>query len=211
MSEASTARFQTEETSMAKLLGLHLLPAMIMLIFYLPLSWIVNEKGIPTMFVFYVLVMLVLVPFELGFLYYQGKKIGGQYSLKGVVPYREKMPWWQYLVFGIISFAWLGLFFSGSSSFMDFLDTNLLAWIPDWFKLNVGTVEQNGPFVENAMLILGWMVIGVIAPATEELYFRGYLLPRLSKLGIWAPLVNVALFMLYHFWQPHTILIIQNV
>ena len=36
----------------------------------------------------------------------------------------------------------------------------------------------------------------------EELYFRGYLLPRMDRLGRWAPLVNVTLFSLYHFWSP---------
>lgn len=37
---------------------------------------------------------------------------------------------------------------------------------------------------------------------TEELDFRGYLLPRMSQFGRWAPLLNVVLFSLYHFWSP---------
>jgi AcrR family transcriptional regulator len=36
----------------------------------------------------------------------------------------------------------------------------------------------------------------------EELYFRGYLLPRISRFGGWAPVINCCLFALYHFWQP---------
>jgi membrane protease YdiL (CAAX protease family) len=36
----------------------------------------------------------------------------------------------------------------------------------------------------------------------EELYFRGYLLPRVSRLGRWAPVFNVVLFALYHLWTP---------
>ena len=34
------------------------------------------------------------------------------------------------------------------------------------------------------------------------MYFRGFLLPRLSSLKGWAPLVNVLLFSLYHFFSP---------
>jgi hypothetical protein len=34
---------------------------------------------------------------------------------------------------------------------------------------------------------------GVIGPVVEELYFRGFLLPRMEGLGRWAPLVNVTL------------------
>jgi membrane protease YdiL (CAAX protease family) len=36
----------------------------------------------------------------------------------------------------------------------------------------------------------------------EEMYFRGYLLPRISRLGAWAPLVNTVLFSLYHLFTP---------
>ena len=35
----------------------------------------------------------------------------------------------------------------------------------------------------------------------EELYFRGYLLPRISRFGIWAPLLGGLFFALYHVWQ----------
>jgi hypothetical protein len=34
------------------------------------------------------------------------------------------------------------------------------------------------------------------------LYFRGYLLPRIERFGKWAPLINLSLFSLYHFWTP---------
>jgi membrane protease YdiL (CAAX protease family) len=47
-------------------------------------------------------------------------------------------------------------------------------------------------------LLLGLVLSGVVAPVVEEMYFRGYLLPRLSRLGRWAPVLNVTLFALYH-------------
>ena len=64
------------------------------------------------------------------------------------------------------------------------------------------------------LLILVWgiLVTGLVSPIVylllnelagpivEELYFRGHLLPRISRLGRWAPLLNVLLFSLYHFW-----------
>ena len=48
----------------------------------------------------------------------------------------------------------------------------------------------------------GLIVDGIAAPVVEEMYFRGYLLPRISRLGAWAPLVNTVLFSLYHFFSP---------
>ena len=190
---------------MARLLLLHLLPAVLWLIFYIPFARIASAKGIPTMFVFYILFALIVVPFEMGFLYYQGKKMNGRLSLKRVVLFREKMPWWQYLLFGLISVVWAVLIFLGSSPIMDFLRTTLFSWIPDWFYLTRGSVEQNAPSIEITMWILGFVFMAIIGPLVEELYFRGYLLPRLSKLGKWAPLVNVTLFIIYHFWQPNVL------
>jgi membrane protease YdiL (CAAX protease family) len=42
----------------------------------------------------------------------------------------------------------------------------------------------------------------------EELYFRGYLLPRLSGWGWVALVISALLFACQHFWQPYNILFI---
>jgi membrane protease YdiL (CAAX protease family) len=42
----------------------------------------------------------------------------------------------------------------------------------------------------------------IVGPAVEELYFRGYLLPRLSRFKVWAVPINSVLFALYHFYSP---------
>ena len=50
--------------------------------------------------------------------------------------------------------------------------------------------------------ILNLVLNGIAGPVVEELYFRGYLLPRLSRLKGWAALMSVLLFSLYHFFTP---------
>lgn len=45
----------------------------------------------------------------------------------------------------------------------------------------------------------------IAGPIVEELYFRGYLLPRIAYLKGFAPLINALLFALYHFWQPYAL------
>lgn len=49
---------------------------------------------------------------------------------------------------------------------------------------------------------------GIISPVVEELYFRDYLLPRISRWGWFAPFINVFLFTLQHFWQPYNYVLI---
>jgi membrane protease YdiL (CAAX protease family) len=57
-------------------------------------------------------------------------------------------------------------------------------------------------------LVLQVVIDGVLAPVTEEVYFRGYLLPRMGYLRGWAPAVNALLFAVQHFWQPYNCVMI---
>ena len=79
----------------------------------------------------------------------------------------------------------------------------LFGWWPAWLQLG-GLVEQ----LAQLDPIIVWTIVGlslalnIAVPWVEELYFRGYLLPRMGRFGRWAPLVNTALFSLYHVWLP---------
>lgn len=50
--------------------------------------------------------------------------------------------------------------------------------------------------------MIGVLLNGLLGPFVEELYFRGFLLPRMERLGKLAPVVNTVLFSLYHFFTP---------
>ncbi len=65
-------------------------------------------------------------------------------------------------------------------------------------------LTQYTAYTKNVLLMvftLRLVVSGVTLPWVEELYFRGYLLPRLSGYGKWAPLLGGLFFGLYHVWQ----------
>ncbi|HSJ94471.1 MAG TPA: CPBP family intramembrane glutamic endopeptidase, partial [Gaiellaceae bacterium] len=47
-----------------------------------------------------------------------------------------------------------------------------------------------------------FLLNGFLGPVTEELYFRGHLLPRIDRFGRGAPVLNAVLFSLYHVWTP---------
>ena len=50
------------------------------------------------------------------------------------------------------------------------------------------------------LLLLGTVIV---APVIEELYFRGFLLPRMpQQLGRWRVPAHVTLFAGYHLWSP---------
>ena len=73
--------------------------------------------------------------------------------------------------------------------------------------LDISNGLANGfaQFSTTSLLItwaFGVIANGLAAPVVEEMYFRGYLLPRISRLGALAPLVNTVLFSHYHFFSP---------
>jgi len=85
-----------------------------------------------------------------------------------------------------------------------FISHKIFNWLPGWYTL------QNfaGYSTEKVKitLLLNLLLNGILAPVAEELYFRGYLLPRMEAWGKKAFVVNVILFSLYHFWQPYVYL-----
>lgn len=85
---------------------------------------------------------------------------------------------------------------------------SLFSWMPAWavnpFPRDIaGTASGTVLLVTGVGLLLVNVILG---PLTEELYFRGYLLPRLSRFGAWAPLINISLFSVYHLWKPWDVL-----
>jgi hypothetical protein len=82
------------------------------------------------------------------------------------------------------------------------LAESVFSWLPDWMFLEEQT--QYMTYGKGALIVtfvLQLVVTGVALPWVEELYFRGYLLPRLSRYGRWAPLLSGLFFALYHVWQ----------
>jgi membrane protease YdiL (CAAX protease family) len=62
------------------------------------------------------------------------------------------------------------------------------------------------PIQRNITLVLAVLLSGFVAPIVEELYFRGFLLPRMEHWGWAAPAVNSLLFAVYHFYFPGNVL-----
>jgi len=192
----------TEQHSLLKSVILHLLPGVLILLFFITFTPILTEKGFPTLFSLFLAVMLVLVPFELGYILYQAKKKNKTLSLERIVLYRQKIPLWQHFVIIPSFLAWAFIsFFFVAPPIQDHLRVEYFSWLPDWFFLSYN-IEQSSKAALLATWILGVLLNGIAGPIVEELYFRGYLLPRISHLKGWAPLLNVVLFSVYHFFSP---------
>jgi membrane protease YdiL (CAAX protease family) len=192
-----------EQHSLAKSLTLHLLPGALITVFFALLAPSLLRAGYPSMFTLLLAILVVLVPFELGYLLLEGRRLNGRWSLRGVVVYQEPTPLWQYFVLVPVLLFWSAFIFTVVAKPIDsFLIAKLFSWLPSWAFFEQTDFSQYTSAALRATLFLNLAFNGLLGPFVEELYFRGYLLPRISRFRWGAPLVNVILFSLYHFFSP---------
>ncbi len=96
----------------------------------------------------------------------------------------------------------VGLIFTALNFSSEYFIT-FFSWLPSAMIFDLGLSEE---FSKPKLLITYagfFLFLVIILPTIEELYFRGYLLPRMpAKLKAWTALVHSSLFALYHVWTP---------
>lgn len=186
-----------EQVAPARLIGLFLLPGALLTAAFVALAPVAERLGLPPLAALLAGVIVVVVPVELGLALRAGPS-----------PFREPMAprtWaWLAPVLVLAAFAGFGLGALVEPAIL----RGLFDWLPAWYvdPLPVDRVGEWSPAVWIGTLVAFLVVNGIVGPVVEELYFRGFLLPRMQYLGRWAPLVNVALFSVYHLWSPWQVL-----
>lgn len=189
-----------DQHSIPQSIALHLLPGVGILLAYILVEPLTARLGYPALMALLVAVVVAAIPIQLGHLLYLGYRRNGRLSLANVIAFRERMQTWQYVVFVPVLLVWCFLWYGVLNPVSDYLTRSVFFWLPDWFlRADFGHTARTPLLITLALLMV---VNGIAAPIVEELYFRGYLLPRLARLGPGAPLLNLVLFTLYHFWQP---------
>lgn len=194
------------EISSTQMIVLHLLPGTLAMLFMLIAGSLFARIGLfPSMPVLFTFVAPVLILMQLGFLYYKGKQLNGKFSLQRIVLYRNKsIPWVKTIVWSLPLFAWIAVvWYVIKPPINGFFIEHFFRWMPAYFfdEYFLKNLNQYSPAMLGTLGVL-FTLSTSFGGAVEELYFRGYLLPRMESLGSWAPLVNSVLFSLYHFWSP---------
>jgi len=115
---------------------LHLAPGIFVLICYIVAAPIFERNGIPSIVALLLAIAIVIIPFELGYLLYQGKKKNGKLSLKGIVLYRKPMRVWHYIVISLPLIIWSILLLTVITQPIDkYLISKLFFWLPEWFNM----------------------------------------------------------------------------
>ena len=189
-----------EQLSIPKLIALHLVPGALVTVAFVTSAPLVRAAGFPPLAGLLGAILLVLVPVELGIVLRAVRRDG----VAAALPYRQRLGLrqWFWLVPVLIVAAFVG--FGVHRLIEPWLLTNLFGWLPEWFvaPIPLGGLNDYSGWAWIVTLCAFFLLNGVIGPVVEELYFRGFLLARMERLGRWAPLVNASLFSIYHFWSP---------
>jgi membrane protease YdiL (CAAX protease family) len=192
---------QIEKHSTTQSVILHLLPGILVGCFYLLARQPVANMGYPSIIALILAYAFILIPVELGYLLYQGKKKTGRFTLRGIISYRNPIPQWQYLVWILIIFIVVGTIVTLLKPVDAFLQERLFFWMPD---INYGL---DGNYSRKTLIVTYSMIFifgAFLTPLVEELYFRGYLLPRMK--GKFALLLHSILFAAQHVLEPWMII-----
>jgi uncharacterized protein len=182
---------------------LHLLPGTLTLTALLVLTPALIRAGCPRVLAYQGAVGLVGIPVMLGVMLWHARQETGRMDLWAVIRYRRQPPLWVYPAVLVPMLVWsFGLFFA-NGPLREYLAGDVFAWLPSFLLPGWEPPAPPERAILLAALVLQLLVDGLAAPVVEELYFRGFLLPRLGCLGAWAPLINTALFTVGHWWQPY--------
>src|SRR5215471_9043084 len=190
-------------------LVLNLGPAAITFAAALALAPLMGRLGLPRDFSITVAFALVLTPIELGLLLRAAHRATGRWSLRAlpaVLAYRR--PLGRRILLVPVLFALALAIAAAYAPISNAIGGGLAGIYPHWLLPSYNATAGFPKAVLAATLLATLAIDGVINPAVEELYFRGYLLPRLPVTGWRAIPVSAALFSLQHYWQPWNWLLI---
>ncbi len=185
---------------------LHLLPGVPALLGYCGLAAIMVPRGLPNILALMLAVILVEVPVSWAILVRQVRKETGRpFRLSDAFPWRARLPVWQYLVIGVPVVVFSMIMIGGVGPAIDrALLAGPFVWVPEWFAMRAEpelftTSPRSLVLVIWALTLMSFVLLGGF---TQELYFRGFLLPRIAHLGAGAPALNAALFAVFHLIVP---------
>ncbi|MGW1743158.1 CPBP family intramembrane glutamic endopeptidase [Nocardia sp. NPDC001965] len=184
---------------------LHLVPGALIVAAYLLIGEpLANAVGYPAFLGWAIALCLILIPTLAGLLWL-GHARNGRVSLRGVLHYTDKpLPRGKLVAMIIPLIVWMTLLSFALAPVNTFFKT-FFTWLPYAGTSDNGNNSYLDGYPHSIMLttmLICLPLTGIALPLIEELYFRGFLLPRITHLGRWAPVVNTVLFSLYHFWSP---------
>ncbi len=190
-------------------IGMHLLPGILATVAYFPLAKLFWNNNLPVALALYAVIALILVPFEYGVVLLLSKNIDKPQNSKfpSIIKNTEKHSTKSTALFSLIALIWIVGMLGGVDKLLGvsaWINENWFGWLPEYYDIAgvYNNPEQYSTGILVLVLVCALIIGGLIAPFAEELYFRGYLLPRMANNTWLAALLGSVFFAMYHLWTP---------
>tara|TARA_R110002167_G_scaffold205954_10_gene409965 strand:+ start:947 stop:1702 length:756 start_codon:yes stop_codon:yes gene_type:complete len=199
-------RIENDQLPLKKILWYHLYPGIALTIAYIMISGYLVDHGYPGLIALLFIELVVLLPITLVHLGIKGKRLNNKFSFKNCIAYTSRLSVGQYIKWSLLGIVCCTIVYIPLYPLGLYFKETIFYWLPAWyFDPSFGTADMT--LIAKAFLA-AIFIDGIAGPVAEELFFRGYLLPRMTAFKNLAPVLNGTLFGLYHFWQPHNYLAI---
>lgn len=177
----------------------HFYPGIILTLYFVLATPFYYQIGVPPQMILLIGVPIIIIPTI--YVHLKNARISENLDkISDLLIYDAELPKLKLYLYvaGLVVFSFFvyGVTLPVNAYFSD----NLLIWLPEWYKVQDFSGYSREIII--LTLVLNFVFNGFLAPIAEEVYFRGYLLPRMERLSFWAPVINAVLFSMYHFWQP---------
>lgn len=202
-----------KQHSVLKSISLHLLPGVFVLvsifIFSTPVytSLLGFDDRLEPIVGYLFGILVGLIPIQMGILLIEGKNETGKFTIKEIIRFTDKSQLKDYLLYvPVLILIFLIFFVVLAPIIQPYFVRTFFYWWPE--RYNFQLILQDPSSVAGyegikILAILYLLLSCILGPLVEELYFRGYLLPRMDAYsGKWAPFLNTVLFSIYHFFSP---------
>jgi uncharacterized protein len=204
--QQTRSELNQDQFSLGRVLLLIFLPtSLLTLVYYL--AGLLLQNTIPSILLFFILALLILFPIQIGIVGLASKKITGRFSLQSAFLRHKPLSWWKVLIIAALLWGFAGLMTVTVAPWETLLFAplaeRLAPLVPAYFDwTNIAYLEKFPPGLLFLTGLTYLLLNGFIGPISEELFFRGYLTPKISRYGNFAPFIITVLFSLYHFWLP---------
>ncbi len=192
-----------KQLSVTQLLFLVFFPALLILGAYL---WAIQFRAtIPPFFSLMVIILVILIPSELGIILSFSKKENGKRNLRSAFIEQENLSAKEIIGISMILVVFAAMIFTFISPIeTNFMFTTIFRNVPEYFKLAdfFNNYENYSKEIVLTSLVIYAIGNGILGPIVEELYFRGLIMPRINRFGKWTPIIITLLFSAYHLFSP---------
>jgi hypothetical protein len=181
-----------------------LAPGVPSVVAYTVFARILTANGLPNLMGLMLASVTVEAPFLWWLMLRLERNAGRPVTWKTLFPWHATLRWTTYVAWGVplilFGFVMMG---AVSPAVQERLLDSVFAWVPRWFAMRPDPEAMLAS--SRGVLLTMWglmLLMVVVGGVTQEGYFRGYLLPRMAWLGRGAPVLNAALFAVFHMAAP---------